>query len=130
MNYRRLMRNISAGCAILALAASFSGPSAAQSGEPFFAGKTIELLVPLRAGGGTDRTARFLAEYLTKFIDGDPSVQVRVKRQVPARPHSVWQTKIRDKLTEGRVSVGPELVWRQRLPKVDLVQEWRKRISC
>lgn len=76
MTHRHLMRKISAGCAALALAASFSGPAAAQSDEPFFAGKTIELLVPLRAGGGTDRTARFLAEYLTKFIDGGPGVQV------------------------------------------------------
>jgi tripartite-type tricarboxylate transporter receptor subunit TctC len=76
MEYRHFTRSLSAGCVAIALAAGFSVPATAQSDEPFFAGKTIELLVPLRAGGGTDRTARFLAEYLTKFLDGDPSVQV------------------------------------------------------
>jgi len=58
------------------LAVGMSSISKAQSSEPFFAGKTIELLVPLSAGGGTDRTARFLAGYLTQFLEGDPSVQV------------------------------------------------------
>lgn len=76
MNTRHLIRNLTAGCAAVAFAAGFSAPAAAQSDEPFFAGKTIELLVPLRAGGGTDRTARFLSEYLTRFLDGEPSVQV------------------------------------------------------
>ncbi|MEX2375236.1 MAG: hypothetical protein WD942_06570 [Dehalococcoidia bacterium] len=46
------------------------------SAEPFFAGKTIELLVPLSAGGGTDTTARFLSNYLTQYLKGSPTVQV------------------------------------------------------
>jgi putative tricarboxylic transport membrane protein len=76
MECRNLVHSLLAGCVSIALAAGLSGPAAAQSDEPFFAGKTIELLVPLSAGGGTDRTARFLAGYLTKYLDGDPSVQV------------------------------------------------------
>jgi len=76
MKYRNSFRDLATGCLAAVIAAGFGGPVAAQSDEPFFAGKTIELLVPLRAGGGTDRTARFLAEYLTRFLDGDPSVQV------------------------------------------------------
>ena len=76
MKYRNSFRDLATGCLAAVIAAGLGAPVAAQSDEPFFAGKTIELLVPLRAGGGTDRTARFLAEYLTKFLDGDPSVQV------------------------------------------------------
>jgi hypothetical protein len=76
MEYRNSFKNFATGCLAAVFAAGLAAPATAQSDEPFFAGKTIELLVPLRAGGGTDRTARFLAEYLTKFLDGEPSVQV------------------------------------------------------
>jgi tripartite-type tricarboxylate transporter receptor subunit TctC len=76
MSYRHFIRDLSVGCVAAAFAAGLSAPATAQSDQPFFAGKTIELLVPLSAGGGTDRTARFLAGYLTKYLEGDPSVQV------------------------------------------------------
>lgn len=76
MTYRHFALGIATSCVAAVLAAGLSATAQAQSDEPFFADKTIELLVPLRAGGGTDRTARFLAEYLTQFLDGEPSVQV------------------------------------------------------
>jgi hypothetical protein len=42
----------------------------------FFAGETIELIVPLGEGGGTDAQARFVAAVLSEVLEGNPSVQV------------------------------------------------------
>lgn len=76
MKNRHLTRAFARNCAAAICALGLTATAQAQSGAPFFEGKTIELLVPLSAGGGTDRTARFLADYLTRFLEGDPGVQV------------------------------------------------------
>lgn len=48
----------------------------APAGPPFYEGKTIELIVPFATGGGTDTTARLLAPFLEKYIEGNPTIQV------------------------------------------------------
>jgi hypothetical protein len=58
------------GCGVLALP-----PAGAQA--PFYAGKSIELLVPTAVGGATDILARFFAPFLEKHIPGTPSVRIR-----------------------------------------------------
>lgn len=45
-------------------------------GQPFYEGKTVELIVPFDTGGGTDTIARFLAPLLSEHIEGNPEVQV------------------------------------------------------
>ncbi|MGH2405051.1 MAG: hypothetical protein ACRDGN_11375, partial [bacterium] len=58
------------------LAVFFTGaPAVAQA--PYYAGKTVELLVPSAVGGATDILNRFLAPFLEKHIPGSPSVQIR-----------------------------------------------------
>lgn len=47
-------------------------PAAAVAAKPFYKGKTVEIIVPMSAGGGTDIGARFLAPWLTKFVPGNP----------------------------------------------------------
>ena len=42
----------------------------------FYKGKSIEMLVPFGAGGGSDVTARFMAPFYNKYLEGNPSVQV------------------------------------------------------
>ena len=51
-------------------------PLHAQSGNNFYAGKTITFLVGSSAGGGTDVTARLLARYLERHIPGKPRIEV------------------------------------------------------
>lgn len=46
----------------------------AESG--FFAGETIELILPLGEGGGTDLQGRFVAAALSEVLEGNPSIQV------------------------------------------------------
>lgn len=48
-----------------------------QAQTPFYAGKTIELLVTFAPGGGTDLDARFFASFLEKHTPGNPRVIVR-----------------------------------------------------
>lgn len=50
-------------------------PARAQS--PYYAGKTIEIVVPFATGGGTDIESRFFAPFLEKHIAGNPRVIVR-----------------------------------------------------
>ncbi|MGH7369260.1 MAG: hypothetical protein ACREIN_00045, partial [Candidatus Methylomirabilaceae bacterium] len=52
-----------------------AAPSVAQT--PYYAGKTIELLVPSAVGGATDILNRFLAPFLERHIPGGPTLQIR-----------------------------------------------------
>jgi tripartite-type tricarboxylate transporter receptor subunit TctC len=49
----------------------------AQGQAPYYAGKTIELLVPTAVGGATDILNRFLSPFLEKHIPGAPGVRIR-----------------------------------------------------
>jgi tripartite-type tricarboxylate transporter receptor subunit TctC len=50
-------------------------PSRAQT--PYFAGKSIEMIVPFAPGGGNDLDTRFFATFFEKHIPGNPRVTVR-----------------------------------------------------
>ncbi|NIO11011.1 MAG: hypothetical protein GTO40_24570 [Deltaproteobacteria bacterium] len=47
------------------------------SGEEFYRGKTMKLLVPFPPGGGWDTYGRTAAKYITKYIPGKPSIIVQ-----------------------------------------------------
>lgn len=51
-----------------------AAPTEAPPRDPFYAGKTLEWIVPFGAGGGTDVTARFLAPIAARTIPGQPTV--------------------------------------------------------
>lgn len=40
-------------------------------------GKTVTWIVPFKEGGGTSRFARFLQPFLTKYLPGNPTVQIQ-----------------------------------------------------
>lgn len=44
---------------------------------PYYQGKTIEIVVDSRAGGGTDTMARIAASFFPKYIPGKPTIVVR-----------------------------------------------------
>lgn len=60
---------------LMASASVLAHPVAAQ--EVDFSGQTIEWVVPLSEGGGTDVWARFFAPYLSKHLPGQPNVVIR-----------------------------------------------------
>lgn len=64
------------GGVMLAVALSLTGGDRSARAADFYEGKTLEIIVPLAAGGQLDIAARVLANYMTRFVDGNPKVQV------------------------------------------------------
>jgi len=62
----------------------------------FYAGKTIEVVVPFKEGGGTDVWMRVMAPYLQKHIAGNPKILIR---NIPGGEsiHGVNQYMLRSK---------------------------------
>lgn len=68
---------------LLASACSSSGNSPSSpnksgsgGGNPYYAGKTIEIISTAGAGGGSDVAARIVAAFLTKYLPGNPKTKV------------------------------------------------------
>jgi tripartite-type tricarboxylate transporter receptor subunit TctC len=62
---------------VLAAAAAASAPAAAAGNPPFYAGKTVRVLVGYGPGGGYDIYARELGRFLGRHIPGNPIVVVQ-----------------------------------------------------
>jgi tripartite-type tricarboxylate transporter receptor subunit TctC len=73
-----LAGSIVAGFTVLAVGASVLGgdllnpPASTTDGD--YAGETIEMMIPLAEGGGTDTWARFVASELTEQVPGSPGL--------------------------------------------------------
>ena len=52
------------------------GPVRAARAADFYAGKTIDVIVPFAPGGAADVTTRFIAPFLTKHIPGSPNFNI------------------------------------------------------
>jgi hypothetical protein len=52
-------------------------PAQAQESKPFFAGKTLKIIVGLPPGGGADAYARLVQRHLARHITGAPSIIVQ-----------------------------------------------------
>jgi tripartite-type tricarboxylate transporter receptor subunit TctC len=61
----------------LAVAAALALPAQAQSVEDFYKGKTLTIITGYSAGGGFDLYTRIMANYLGKFIPGQPRIVVQ-----------------------------------------------------
>ena len=71
---------ISSSCVIscaLGLAVLAPPPAQAADARPFYAGKTINMIVGLPPGGGADAYARLLARHLPRHIPGAPTIVVQ-----------------------------------------------------
>jgi tripartite-type tricarboxylate transporter receptor subunit TctC len=54
--------------------AAVNGDARAQAAAEFFRGREITIGIPSDAGGGYDATGRLIAQYLPKYIPGNPRV--------------------------------------------------------
>src|SRR4026208_340233 len=70
MNVRR------GSCALVALFSLTVTVRVAESAAPFYAGKTIHVIVGQACGGGFDTYTRTMARYMGKYIPGNPSIIV------------------------------------------------------
>ncbi len=60
----------------LALGLSQFGPAQAQA-QVSFSGKTIQMIIASDPAGGTDLTGRLIAQYLSKYLPGEPRMVIR-----------------------------------------------------
>jgi tripartite-type tricarboxylate transporter receptor subunit TctC len=75
MKNGRTMRPILAlSAAAIALQVAALGSAAAQSVEQFYKGRTITLLIPSAPGGINDLDGRLVAQYLGRYIPGNPKI--------------------------------------------------------
>lgn len=68
-------RDLLAGGAAATVAAVL-GPTRHARAAEFYAGKTIDVIVPFAPGGAGDVTTRFITPFLTKHIPGNPHFNV------------------------------------------------------
>jgi tripartite-type tricarboxylate transporter receptor subunit TctC len=68
MKRRTLLGTALAGATV----ASLARPALAQGA--YYAGKTIRVIIPFSAGGGTDTFGRYIAQFLGRHVPGNPTV--------------------------------------------------------
>jgi tripartite-type tricarboxylate transporter receptor subunit TctC len=73
---RSLTNTLIGGVLGAALLVAVPVVSASQHDEDFYDGRTIEIIVGYKAGGGYDTYARLVARHLGKYIPGKPEVTV------------------------------------------------------
>jgi tripartite-type tricarboxylate transporter receptor subunit TctC len=66
-----MQNRIVSALAALIICASFSGAAGQQIS---FEGKSIKLIIPTTAGGGTDISARLFGRFLGKYLPGQPAI--------------------------------------------------------
>jgi tripartite-type tricarboxylate transporter receptor subunit TctC len=54
-----------------------SSPEAGAQQQPDFKGKTVKIIVGTATGGGVDLWTRLIAQYLGKYLPGEPGVIVQ-----------------------------------------------------
>jgi tripartite-type tricarboxylate transporter receptor subunit TctC len=82
-------------------------PSAAQSVEQFYKGKTINFLVASVPGGVNDLTARLISRHLGKHIPGSPNIVVQnLQSSGLALANRIYNAPEKDGLTIGIVERG------------------------
>ncbi len=74
---RRRMIRLSLMCAGLSTGLTAVTDASAQTVEQFYKGKTITVLVGTSPGGINDITARFAAKHFSRFIPGNPAINVQ-----------------------------------------------------
>ena len=71
--HRKIVRNLAKSALV---AATLLGAASANA-EVSFEGRTVTLIIPFKEGGGTSRVFRFFQPYLTKYLPGNPVVQLQ-----------------------------------------------------
>src|SRR5690606_29239459 len=70
------IRHISA-ITLLSLSMLLAACSERKESEHYYEGKRIQIIIPTSVGGGTDRFARLMAQGLSEFVPGNPTVVPR-----------------------------------------------------
>jgi tripartite-type tricarboxylate transporter receptor subunit TctC len=72
----RRFRQFASAC-LVATGIASSGPVIAAETRPFYAGKTVTIIVGLPPGGGADAYARLVQRHYPRFVPGRPTIVVQ-----------------------------------------------------
>ena len=68
----------------------------AEPSEKSFAGQEIEWIVPFKAGGGSDTSARFYAPFLQKHLPGNPVIKIKnIPGGASTKAANIFANKVR-----------------------------------
>src|SRR5258706_1746293 len=100
--------------------------ASAHAQTPFYQGKTITILVGTKAGDAYDLYPRMLAEFMTKYIPGNPNI---IFQNVPGAPSMIaanqdYNLAKPDGLTLG--AIYPALYFVQLTKKPEAKFDWTK----
>ena len=70
-------RHVTSAACIIALGTLLASSPAMAQGAPFYAGKTIQLIISSESGGGFDTYSRALARTIPKHIPGQPTIGIQ-----------------------------------------------------
>jgi tripartite-type tricarboxylate transporter receptor subunit TctC len=73
----KLLHSLPITALAVALGTGIASPAAAQSPEAFYKGKTITIMLGHPPGGSYDLYARLAADYMKRFIPGNPNIIVQ-----------------------------------------------------
>ncbi len=83
------------GIAVALAASVFGGGFAhAQSGDEFYKGKTLKVVVGFGAGGGYDTYARLVSRFMVKHLPGTPTLVVQNMPGAGTRVAANWLYKV------------------------------------
>jgi tripartite-type tricarboxylate transporter receptor subunit TctC len=107
---------------LLCLVSSFS----AKAQTPFYQGKTITIIVGTKAGDVYDLYPRLLADYLTKYISGNPSIIIQNVAGAASMiaANQVYNVAKPDGLTLG--AIYPALYFDQLIKRSEVKFDWTK----
>lgn len=109
-------------CATAVAVGLTSGPALAQAPQPFFQGKTIDLIISTEAGIGFDTTARLIGRHIGKHLPGNPNV---VARNMPGAGHIRAANYIYNQAPKDGTTIGtllPVFVTSQVIDRTDAIQ--------
>jgi len=111
---------------LAALAATVLFSSVGQAQTPFYQGKTITIIVGTKAGDVYDLYPRLLAEYLPKYLPGNPNVIIQ---NVPGAAsmiaaNQIYSVSKPDGLTLG--AIYPALYFDQLSKRPEVKFDWAK----
>jgi tripartite-type tricarboxylate transporter receptor subunit TctC len=109
---------------VFALALAWSAPAPAQA--PYYQGKTISIVVGTKAGDVYDLYPRLLAEYLPKYIPGNPNIIVQNMPGAASliAANHVYNVAKPDGLT--LAAIYPALYFDQLIKKPEAKFDWAK----
>jgi tripartite-type tricarboxylate transporter receptor subunit TctC len=116
-----MLRNLLALCIVLIL-----GYTSAQAQTPFYQGKTITVVAGTKAGDVYDLYARLLAEFMPKYIPGNPNMIVQNVAGAASliAANQVYNVAKPDGLTLG--ALFPALYFEQLIKRPEVKFDWSK----